>query len=118
MTPTPSTIRFEPGTVVRVLIRFTSGQRTKKRPAVVLTSTPYHASRSDAIVLALSSQVGASYHGDCELVDWLSAGLPLPTKAKGVIETVDRLSIDHQYGILTADDLERIKDSVRTILGL
>jgi len=70
------------------------------------------------VVLALSSQMDVTYHGDCELLDYNSAGLPAPTKAKGVIETVTQASIDYQFGFLTAEDFERVKDSVREILNL
>ena len=115
---TLSTIRFDPGSVVRVNIRFTAGERTKRRPAVILTGDPYHDSRADAIVIALSSKVDVSYYGDCDIIDWEAAGLPLPTKAKGVIQTVERESIDHQYGSLTNDDLDRVKGTVRMVLGL
>lgn len=118
MIPTPSMIRFDPGSVVRVQIRFTTGQGVKRRPAVILSDAPYHASRADAIVIALSSQVTVTYYGDCDLVDWNRAGLPLPTKAKGVLQTVDRASIDHQYGSLTDADLRRVRQSVRQILGV
>lgn len=115
---TQSTIQFEPGAVVRVHITFTDGQAAKRRPAVVLTNDDYHSSRADTIVLAVSSQTAAAYHGDCQLVDWKSAGLILPSKAKGVIETIDRSSIDHQYGVLSNSDLARVKQSLRLILGL
>ena len=118
MTQTPSTIRFEPGAVVRVRIRFTSGQGIKRRPVVILTDTPYHDSRSDAIVMALSSQMDAHYHGDCDLNDWRSAGLPLPTKAKAVVETIERNKVDLQYGSLSATDLQRVKENLRELLGL
>ena len=114
---TQSTIQFDPGAVVRVHITFTDGQAAKKRPAVVVTDARYHSSRGDAIVVALSSKIDATYYGDCDIVDWQAAGLALPTKAKGVVETVDRASIDRQYGTLSSDDLGRVKDSLRLILG-
>ena len=113
-----STIRIEPGAVVRVEIRFTEGQGKTRRPAVVLSGDAYHASRIDTVVLALSSQMDVSYYGDCDLLDYRGAGLSAPTKAKGVIQTVAQASIDYQYGSLTADDFERIKDSLREILNL
>jgi hypothetical protein len=62
--------------------------------------------------------VDVSYYGDCDIVDWKAAGLPLPTKAKGVIQTVERDSIDYQYGSLTNDDLESVKSSVRMLFAL
>ena len=115
---TQSTIQFDPGAVVRVHITFTDGQAAKKRPVVIVTDAQYHSSRADAIVVALSSKIAVTYHGDCDIVDWQAAGLPLPTKAKGVVETVDRASIDLQYGTLSNDDMRRVKDSLRLILGL
>ncbi|MDP3768280.1 MAG: hypothetical protein Q8S13_09710, partial [Dehalococcoidia bacterium] len=59
-----------------------------------------------------------AYHGDCDIVDWKSAGLAMPTKAKGVIQTIDRASVDRQYGTLSAGDLQRVRDSIRAILCL
>lgn len=114
---TLSTTQFRPGAVVRINLTFTEGLGAKRRPAVVLTDRAYHDSRSDAIIVALSTQQN-SYHGDCEINDWRLAGLQLPTKAKGVIQTIARSSVDYQYGTLSDSDWGRVKDSIRTILGL
>ena len=76
MTTTRFSIPCDPGVVVLTRIRFAEGTETKKRPAVVLTDSSYHASRADAIVVALSTQRGAVYYGDCDLQDWREAGLP------------------------------------------
>ena len=118
MTTTRSSIPCDPGVVVLTHIRFAEGTETKKRPAVVLTDSSYHASRADAIVVALSTQRGAVYYGDCDLQDWREAGLPRPTKAKGVIQTIDRSSIERCLGALSSSDLDRVKESVRLILCL
>jgi mRNA-degrading endonuclease toxin of MazEF toxin-antitoxin module len=118
MTTTPSTIKFEPGAVVRVNIRFTSGTGVKQRPAVVLTAKPYHDSRTDAIVVAVTGSVQVGYHGDCDIFDWKTAGLAKKSKAKGVLQTIDRTSVDYQYGQLTTADLQRVQDSVRLVLNL
>ena len=118
MTTTRSSILCDPGAVVVTRIRFAEGTGTKRRPAVVLTDSPYHDSRADAIVVALSTQRGASYYGDCDLYDWRDAGLPRPTKAKGVLQTIDRSTIERQLGTLSSSDLDRVRDSVRLILCL
>lgn len=115
---TPFSTLYEPGAVVSVRIRFTSGGGIKRRPAVVLTDDKYHQSRADAIVVALSTRVGVTYYGDCDLVNWRQAGLPLPTKAKGVVETIARSTVERRYGTLSPTDLRRVQDSVRLILGL
>jgi mRNA interferase MazF len=118
MTTTPSTIKFEPGAVVRVNIRFTLGGAVKRRPAVVLTDDSYHASRADAIVMAVTGSVHASYYGDCDILDWRSAGLAKLSKGKGTLETISRSSVDHQYGQLSTDDLQRVRESLKLVLNL
>jgi mRNA interferase MazF len=115
---TPSSIPCDPGAVVITRIRFAEGTATKKRPAVVLTDGSYHDSRADAIVVALSTQRAATYYGDCDLADWQMAGLPQPTKAKGIIQTVDRSTVERRLGTLSPADFERVKESVRLILCL
>lgn len=115
---TPSSIPCDPGAVVITRIRFTEGTETKKRPAVVLTDSSYHDSRADAIVVALSTQRGTVYYGDCDLHDWRESGLPQPTKAKGVIQTIDRSTIERRLGALSSSDLDRVRESVRLILCL
>lgn len=115
---TPSSIPCDPGAVVITRIRFAEGTETKKRPAVVLTDSSYHDSRADAIVVALSTQRGAVYYGDCDLHDWREAGLPRPTKAKGVIQTIERSTIERRLGALSSSDLDRVKEGVRLILCL
>ena len=118
MTTTRFLTPCDPGAVVITRIRFTEGTETKKRPAVVLTDSSYHDSRADAVVVALSTQRGAIYYGDCDLHDWRDAGLPRPTKAKGVIQTIDRSTIERRLGALSSSDLDRVKGSVRLILCL
>jgi len=101
-----------------VRIRFTAGGETKKRPAVVLTSEDYHNSRADAVVVAVSCQVGTSYYGDYVLSDWKAAGLPKPSKAKGVIQTIERSAIEITFGELSEQDFNQLKTCVRSMLGL
>lgn len=113
-----SSTRYEPGTVVMVRIRFTAGSETKRRPAVILTGDDYHNSRADAIVVALSAQLANSYYGDYVLSDWRAAGLPQPSKAKGIIQTVDRATIERTFGTLSRRDLINLRKCIRSMLGL
>jgi mRNA interferase MazF len=115
---TTSLTTYNPGNVVKVCIRFTTGSETKRRPAVILTGDDYHNSRADAIVVAVSSQVENSYYGDYIFSDWRVAGLPKPCKAKGVIETIDRSTIEGTYGNLSDQDFQQLKICLRSMLGL
>jgi mRNA interferase MazF len=114
----PSSIRFEPGVIVAVKIRFSDGSAVKKRPVVVLTDDIYHAAHADAVVVALTTNLDTLRFGDCMLTDWSAAGLPLPSKAKGSLHTIERSAIEKQYGNLSGEDFKRVRESVRQILGL
>ena len=113
-----STTLYKPGNVVIVRIKFTANDQTKKRPAVILTDDNYHNSRADAIVIALSSRLTNSYYGDYELLDWKAAGLPQPSKAKGIIQTIDRTTIEQTFGALSDNDFNNLKECIRTMLRL
>ena len=118
MTTTRFSTTYEPGAVVLVPFKFADGEATKKRPAVVLSVEAYHASRLDTVIVALTTNTRDSYYGDCNLNDWRAAGLPKPTKAKGVIQTMERQMIERRLGTLSAADLNSVKQSLRDILGL
>ena len=116
-----STTPYKPGDVILVRIKFTEDDRTKKRPAVILTDDNYHGSRSDAIVVALSSSPHAMtnlYFGDYILGDWKAAHLPLPSKAKGVLQTIDRTTIEKTFGQLSDNDYKNLKACISTVLCL
>ena len=101
-----------------VNFRFTDQSGSKRRPAVIISTDDYHQSRVDAVLLALSTQKDGGRFGDCVLEDWNAAGLPKPTKAKGVFETISKSIIYKQIGSLTPKDFKRVQKSVRDILGL
>ena len=83
-----------------------------------MTDDIYHTSRADAVVVALTTNLSSPRFGDCLLSDWSAAGLPLPSKAKGSLHTIERSAVAKQYGKLSAADLERVRASIRQILGL
>ena len=55
----PTTTGYEFGDVVLVPFPFTDQRKTKRRPAVVVSSGRYHQERPDLIILAVTSQVRA-----------------------------------------------------------
>ncbi|GEM_PF-2325924 len=112
----PSLIPSDPGTIVFVRIQFSDGSDVKKRPAVILSVPKYHEQHSDAILVALTTNVDHHY-GDCLLDDWRSAGLPKPTKAKAFLATVDRATFERKVGVLSHGDFQRVRESIRQVLG-
>ena len=77
-----------------------------------------HAERLDAVVVPLTTNLTIQRFGDHTLMDWTSAGLPRPSMAKGIIETVARSTFDGQLGRLTERDMLAVEASLREVLGL
>jgi mRNA interferase MazF len=101
-----------------VPFKFTKGDETKRRPVVIVSVADYHRHRADAVAVALTTNMDRIYFGDCIIDDWRSAGLPMPSLAKGVIATIERSQIERRLGTLTADDLSRLDRCLQQILGL
>ena len=97
---------------------FSDGLGSKPRPAVVISSPRYHSTRQDVVIVALTSQLGRMYFGDCEIKDWKAAGLRRPSIAKGFISTIKRTTISQELGFLREEDYDRVKNSLRSILAL
>ena len=67
-------------------------------------------------MIALSTQIEGMYHGDIDLTDWQGAGLPRPTKIKGVIQTIDRNVVERRLGTLVDADMVLLSQSLHAIL--
>lgn len=68
--------RFSFDSVVLVPFPFTDQSGTKKRPAVVVSSAGYNASRRDLVIMAITSQVRTPLDfGEAMVGDWQEAGL-------------------------------------------
>ncbi len=117
MTTQYSTI-CEPWAVVLVRFRFTDGSDVKQRPAVIVSNRAYHASRADTIMLGLSTRISPTYFGDVDILDWMQAGLTRPTKAKGTLQTIERGTVVKRLGTLSAQDMQRVQQSIKDVLAL
>ena len=78
---------FNPGDVVAVNFPGVTG--IKRRPAVILSSAVYHASRPDVIVGLITSQTAAAIGStDYLLQDWAQAGLRVPSAFRSFLATL------------------------------
>src|SRR5947207_14540049 len=83
---------LSPGDVV--IVDFPGAIRTKRRPAIVLSTALYHSHRPDVIVALLTTQVNsATAPTDYLLVDWEAAGLHMPSAFRSYILTLDDGSV-------------------------
>ena len=107
---------LHPGDVVTVPFQGVTG--IKQRPAVVLSSTTYHANRPDAILGLLTTQVAAAMTPiDYVLQDWSEAGLHRASAFRSFLVTVPRSEILAHIGHLTEQDWKEITVRVTLAFG-
>lgn len=109
---------YEFGDVLVVEFPFTDGSRSKRRPAVVVSSAEYNRAWPDVILLAITSQIGVS-EGELEaaLLHWEEAGLAKPSALKPVIFTLEKHLIRTKVGALGYADVPRLRGLLARILG-
>jgi len=113
-----SMISFEFADVILVPFPFTDQSATKKRPAVVISSTAYTTERPDLIIMAITSQVKhARAIGEVIIHDWQEAGLLKPSVIKPVITTMEKSLVIKTMGKLNERDKKNMRESLKEILG-
>ena len=114
----PNTTSYKFGDIVLVSFPFTNQRQRKQRPAIIISSSSYHQSKPDIIIMAITSQVRSSLAvGEVLLQEWQSAGLLKPSVIKPVITTLERSLVIKKLGTLHSKDLQPLKKSLKTILG-
>ena len=110
---------YKAGDVVLVGFPFTSLSTVKKRPAVVLSSQAYQASRPDIILLAITSQVRHPLgFGEHLISDWQDAGLLKLSVFKPLIATIDQTLIIRSMGRLTRRDYQSLQRLLSSFLSI
>ena len=108
---------FEFGDIILVPFPFTDQSTIKKRPAVVISSTPYNRERPD-LIMAVTSQIKpASIIGEVIIQNWQAAGLLKPSAIKPVITTIEKPLIIKTMGRLKENDQITLQESLKKILG-
>ena len=102
---------IEPGDVVVALL---PGARTsKRRPAVVVSTSSYHNDRPDVIPAIITSRVeDANSQFDCVLFDWRDANLRSPSAVRSYLLTVEQREIT-KIGHLSRGDWAEVQTRLR-----
>jgi mRNA interferase MazF len=106
------------GDVVLVTFPFPDGTGIKRRPAVVVSSTPYHRARQEVVLAAVTSNVRRRRLGDHLVRDWKGAGLLFPSLVTGILRTVKQGMVERRLGALPKADLQAVERELRRSLGL
>ncbi len=109
---------YEFGDVVLVPFPFTDQSTTKQRPAVVVSSTRYHAERPDLILMAVTSMQRESPPvGELSVRGWQAAGLLKPSAIKPILTTIEKRLVRKRLGMLIDDDRAGLRQALALILG-
>ena len=108
---------YNRGEVVLVEFGFSEGRGSKKRPALIVSSPPYHAGREEVIVAAITSHVRRLLFGDTKLEQWKVAGLLFPALVTGIIRTIKAGLITRTLGVLAKPDVQKVHQHLRSALG-
>jgi len=116
---TPHTTSYSRGDVVLVPFQFTDQRLVKRRPALVISSTPYQRGRNEVIIAALTSRIRTPLLvGDHLIKGWRQAGLPKPSVATAILRTVKASMVIRRLGSAGAPDMTAIDGQLRKALRL
>lgn len=108
---------FRAGDVV--VVNFPGVTGIKRRPAVVLSSEEYHASRPDVVTGLITSQTAAALAPtDCALQDWKEAGLRRASAFRSFMATLPRSAQLRVIGHLSDRDWQAVQGCVNKALEL
>ena len=110
--------RFSHGDVVLVRFVFADEKGAKHRPGLILSTDRYHQGRREAILAAITSNIGRLLVGDYKVKAWRESGLLYPSIVTGIIRTIRHDMIARKLGALPAPELRVVQDKLRDILGL
>lgn len=110
---------YEKGNVVLVPFPFSDQTRTKKRPAVVISSSAYNQHSSDIVIMAITSQTEKTIGvAECLIQNWQDAGLLKPSAIKPAISTIEQTLVLKKIGKLSSHDVTLLETVLKELLDL
>lgn len=103
---------YKKGDIVLVDFGFSEGAGSKKRPALIISSSHYHQSRHEIIIMAITSNIKRVLFGDTKLEEWKDAGLIYPSVVTDVIRTIKDDMITRKLGTMPHQDLQKVQKNL------
>jgi mRNA interferase MazF len=111
-------VSFDRYAVVRVPFPFTDRKATKNRPALVLSDpVAFNTPAGHSVMAMITSQDNPPWPLDCTLTDLAAAGLPVPSKVRFKLFTLDHRVVRGQIGRLAQADAEVVGAGLARLLG-
>lgn len=110
---------YERGDVVLVPFPFSDQTTTKKRPAVIISSSRYNNLSQDILIMAVTGQIEKPLEiGECFIRNWKEAGLLKPSAIKSAISAIEQKLVLKKLGKLSADDLTSLNAVLKDLLEI
>jgi mRNA interferase MazF len=106
------------GDLVLVRFVFADEKGVKQRPGLVVSTDPYHRSRQEVVMLAVTSNVGRLLAGDYRVKAWRDCGLLYPSIVTGIVRTIKQDMIAARMGTLPVGEMAAVDARLRQVLAL
>jgi len=111
-------VTSKPFDVVVVPFPFTERGSSKRRPALILSSTEYQEQTGHLILCMITTATRSNWFNDVSLKEWAQAGLPHASLIRAKLFTLDERLILRRLGELTDIDQQAIAKSLQSMLPL
>ena len=110
---------FDRYAVLRVPFPFTDRNASKNRPALVLSDDAnFNTPAGHAVMAMITSEGNAPWPLDCVIADLAAAGLPVPSRVRFKLFTIDHRLVRGQLGQLAPDDVAQVQTCLARLLGM
>lgn len=109
---------YEPFTLVAVPFPFTDKAKSKKRPALVISTERFQKETGHASLLMITSAEHSEWFCDHLITDLEKTGLPVESFIRQKIFTIDLRLIEKSIGHLSKKDIERVKLHLKKCLSI
>jgi mRNA interferase MazF len=109
---------FSRGDIVLVKFVFADEKGAKHRPGLIVSADRYHQGRREAILAAITSNIGRLLFGDYRIKAWRESGLLFPSVVTGIVRTIKHDMIARKLGDLPGPELRAVDERLRGILAL
>jgi mRNA interferase MazF len=109
---------YDPFSIVVVPFPFTEKLQTKRRPALVLSSTDHQAETKHITLLMITSAKHSSWESDHTIELLESTGLTSPSIIRQKLFTIDMRLVINRLGNLSDHDVKKIKKILTSHLAI
>ena len=108
---------FNPGDVILVSYPFGEGAGIRKRPALVVSSSPFNQETGELVIVQITSRVSAPARpGDYAIAEWRQAKLPRPALVRARLATLARSLVLRRLGSLSEADYQGALGAIKAQL--